>query len=122
MTRVLIIPANTEDSVYATDIGDSLSEMSELVGGMLEMVRVPQHFDTAAMINEEGKLENLRPNIRATAVLQESIGPFDVIAGNCFVLNIAEDGENADISIDAESFCRGRCEGASNRRSVASND
>lgn len=65
-------------------IGKDLESEQELVGGSIETV--PFTNNTILICNEEGKFENLLPNIR--------YGNNDVIAGNFFI--IGDDKENCD--------------------------
>lgn len=64
------------------EIEDTLEAKQKLVGGLIEVV--PYKEGILLICNEEGKLENLKPNI--------DIG-YDYIAGNCFV--VGDDFENA---------------------------
>lgn len=64
-------------------IENTLEKKQELVGGLIEIVPVLE--DVLLVCNEEGKLDNLLPNL---------IFPYDYIAGDCFF--VSDDYENGD--------------------------
>lgn len=64
-------------------IENTLEKKQELVGGLIEVVPVLE--DVLLVCNEEGKLDNLLPNL---------IFPYDYIAGDCFF--IGDDYKNGD--------------------------
>lgn len=59
----------------------TLEELQKLVGGYIQMITLPE--DMVMVINEEGKMNRLPLNTRATelAVLSGSIYPNDFIVG-----------------------------------------
>jgi hypothetical protein len=59
----------------------SLEEMQKIVGGYIEIVHVPRSRDLI-VLNEEGKLEGLPLNQKATALYAN---PMDCIVGNVLV-------------------------------------
>lgn len=65
------------------NIENTLERKQELVGGLIEIVPVLE--DVLLVCNEEGKLENLLPNL---------IFPYDYIAGDCFF--VGDDYKNGD--------------------------
>ena len=65
------------------NIENTLERKQELVGGLIEVV--PVLDDVLLVCNEEGKLENLLPNL---------IFPYDYIAGDCFF--VGDDYKNGD--------------------------
>ena len=65
------------------NIENTLERKQELVGGLIEVVPVLE--DVLLVCNEEGKLENLLPNL---------IFPYDYIAGDCFF--VGDDYKNGD--------------------------
>ena len=65
------------------NIENTLERKQELVGGLIEVVPVLE--DVLLICNEEGKLENLLPNL---------IFPYDYIAGDCFF--VGDDYKNGD--------------------------
>jgi hypothetical protein len=82
-------------------IENTLSNLQSLVGGYIEVV----YLDKILMIvNEEGKLENLKPNF---------VVPHDVIVGDVFF--IGDDGEEFRSLTDEETVIGylgsiGRCD------------
>ena len=65
------------------NIENTLERKQELVGGLIEVVPVLE--DVLLICNEEGKLDNLLPNL---------IFPYDYIAGDCFF--VGDDYKNGD--------------------------
>lgn len=65
------------------NIENTFERKQELVGGLIEVVPVLE--DVLLVCNEEGKLENLLPNL---------IFPYDYIAGDCFF--VGDDYKNGD--------------------------
>lgn len=65
-------------------IENTLEKKQKLVGGLIEVI--PVLDDVLLVCNEEGKLENLLPNL---------IFPYDYIAGDC--LFIGDDYKNGDL-------------------------
>ena len=65
------------------NIENTLERKQELVGGLIEVIPVLE--DVLLVCNEEGKLENLLPNL---------IFPYDYIAGDCFF--VGDDYKNGD--------------------------
>lgn len=64
------------------DIGGSLQDIQELVGGYFQTVPIIPESRVLVLCNEEGKLLDLKPNIML---------PYDVIVGN--IMLMAMDGE-----------------------------
>lgn len=64
------------------EIEDTLEAKQKLVGGLIEVI--PYKEDLLLVCNEEGKILNLKPNLRF---------PNDYIVGNCFI--VGDDSENA---------------------------
>ena len=65
------------------NIENTLEAKQKLVGGLIEVVSVTDNI--LLICNEEGKLENLFPNL---------IFDYDYIAGDCFF--VGDDYENGD--------------------------
>jgi len=65
------------------EIENTLEVKQKLVGGLIEVV--PYKDDLLLICNEEGKISNLKPNLKFD---------YDYIAGNCFV--VGDDVENGD--------------------------
>ena len=63
----------------------TLEELHAFVGGYIELVKLkPGNGQDYMYINEEGKLQHLAPNPRATALA--AIDPRDVIAGTAVIM------------------------------------
>ena len=84
------------------NIENTLERKQELVGGLIEVVPVLE--DVLLVCNEEGKLENLLPNL---------IFPYDYIAGDCFFAG--DDYKNGDFKsltdeqiTEIKEFCKKR--------------
>ena len=69
----LVSPANTESF--------TLRELQDIVGGFIEFIQFP---DYVMIINEEGKVDNLQENVKATQMYQEKV-PNGVIVGDVVV-------------------------------------
>lgn len=82
-TRVLVIPANPTIAVHAATI-DGLESMQALVEGYIEAVDNTDGTWTM-WLNEEGKIEGLPHNPRATNLVTNALFPNDYIAGNAFI-------------------------------------
>lgn len=61
-----------------------LEELQEMVGGYIEIVPCwhPQHKDKVIVLNEEGKLEGMPLNKKATEIYNVAT---DVIVGNALI-------------------------------------
>jgi hypothetical protein len=83
--RVLIIPV--EGPIEDRQIDGQLDDLQALVGGYIEAVALPDFITGAdqatAYVNEEGKLDGLAPNFRATDFMVPGVGLMwgDYIAG-----------------------------------------
>lgn len=76
-------PGDTHGQIV--EIENRLEEFQSIVGGYIETW--PLTEDILIVLNEEGKLEGLKPNI-----LVSNGGRFELIAGN--VIIVGDDGEN----------------------------
>lgn len=87
------------DGTYARRVFDSLEKMQESVGGLIEIMRLP---NATAYINEEGKMHDLDFNNNATllCLLAGNITYWDNIKGNMIVVG-TDDGEGYDTDISA---------------------
>ena len=65
------------------NIENTLDAKQKLVDGLIEIARVSE--DILLVCNEEGKLENLQPNL---------VFDYDYIAGDCFF--VGDDYDNGD--------------------------
>lgn len=89
MSSAIIIRTTNEIEVVDYPKENGYEFLREIVGGFIEGI----DFNLAGMrcngyINEEGKLENLTSNPIATTIswAQESIQPWDYIAGNLVIV------------------------------------
>lgn len=71
-TEAEVTPKNGKDF--------KLAELSEFVEGYIEIVRLKG--GKILVINEEGKLEGLKRNAKATELYRRAYGDVDVIVGN----------------------------------------
>lgn len=62
-----------------------LEAMQEVVGGYIQMI----HLDDGRVMimNEEGKLERLPQNDKATAMTRDILSQFDVVVGDVIVMD-----------------------------------
>ena len=76
--EITIVPENSKDF--------KLEELSTIVGGYIEIVFLgPDKITKKQMIlvvNEEGKLNRLPFNSKATQLYHNCVGPYDVIVGD----------------------------------------
>lgn len=76
--EITVVPQNSKDF--------KLEELSTIVGGYIEIVFLGPDLVTKIpmimVVNEEGKLNNLPFNEKATKIYQEAKGPHDVIVGD----------------------------------------
>lgn len=98
MRNAMVVPADGEP--YQLDIPDddslSLPIYQKVVGGYIELV--PCSYNITVYCNEEGKIQGLPPNHRATALFGEWLQPWDIIAGNVIVVGPPDkDGYDTDL-------------------------
>jgi hypothetical protein len=99
---ILVIPADTTEAVRVESIEPGLEPFQKLVGGYIEQLPgrdAPGVTGDSwlAYVNEEGKLENLAVNERATAFMHSVGGIYDWDTINGAMIIIGEgDGEEAD--------------------------
>jgi len=101
--KVMIFSADIDQPIALTrrDSTPSLEELQKLVGGYIEAV---PHWDRQAGLpcvawcNEEGKLDELPVNVRATAAWYVTLGQRvdDVLVGNVVLCIGFEDEKDAD--------------------------
>jgi hypothetical protein len=87
--KVIKVPVDRDPMVV--EIQPTLADMSQLVGGYIEIVSVGDGLDLC--LNEEGKLLGLPMNFSI-------FGGQDVVAGDCFFLRHDEEGEAASVTDD----------------------
>ena len=77
---------DTPKTIYIDDKPPSLSEMQELVGGYIEVIRPNSKLQI--VVNEEGLLKNFRPNFEATKVWEDSgnYSERNFLVGNVIIL------------------------------------
>ena len=87
LSKTIII--NTDNSI--TEITPnkdnlfSLEELQKIVGGYIEMVFLPNNF--VLVVNEEGKLNQLPINIKASLIMKE-FNINDFIVGNALYCSL----------------------------------
>lgn len=87
----------TDETHELIDLPTDYREIGQLVGGWLELVNVRGGF---LYVNEEGKLENLTPNLKATRFChaREAIRANDCIVGNVVLVGVLDaKGEHKDV-------------------------
>lgn len=101
--QVAIIPADISQPIRFEDLTAGLGPMQEAVGGDIQMVGL-RAASLNMYINENGKMEGLPANHRATILSHwaEAIRHDDVIAGDVVLVGPTDDEEGADTSITAE--------------------
>lgn len=60
-----------------------LRELQAIVDGYIEIVRLPN--DKIMVVNEEGKLRGLEPNVEATRIYYNVFGYTDIIVGDVLI-------------------------------------
>ena len=65
----------------------TLEELQGYVGGYIERIELRGRF---MLVNEEGKIFNLKPNTRATMLATQESAVWDIIRGDVVVLNYNE--------------------------------
>lgn len=80
-------------------IKNTLEEKQKLVDGLIEVVPIYDIEDVLLVCNDEGKLDNLKPNI---------ILDYDYIVGDCFF--IGDNYKNADFKSLTREQIIGICE------------
>lgn len=93
MKRIkVIVKRPDEEYGHMTSISDTLENLQKTVGGYIETVPLP--CGVIAIVNEEGKIQGLEPNMRI---------PGDTLVGT--VIICGTDGEEfADIPIDFKAW------------------
>lgn len=96
-TYIHITSEGHAEAVQVPGTGSELTFLQDLVGGYIEAVVVPEGgYDL--IINEEGKLEGLPYNARATELASPMLAPGDVIVGDVVVTG-AVDAEGEMTSV-----------------------
>lgn len=76
------------DEAVVSEIGDSLQEMQQAVGGYIEAI-YPFEDPIALVCNEEGKVNNM-PFCRV--LINDDLMPIDIICGPFFICGLTEEG------------------------------
>ena len=71
------------DGAESTKETMTLEEMQAWVGGYVQMVPLPDGREL--WCNEEGKIDGLPVNAKATAIWEKNYGPTDIIMGNAII-------------------------------------
>jgi len=99
--KVLVIPADEAEPVHAEEVDKiDLAFLQKTCGGNIEAVSVTTE-DLTMYLNEEGKLDGLPRNRRATALAQGSIQYNDYIVGSA-VITGPTDEEGYDTGLSDE--------------------
>lgn len=94
---IKIDPSGEMNSGRFGEEENTLQWMQQQVNGPIEVVTLPHWPDVIMLINEEGKLRNLQPNIIAT--IMAGLAPYDFAVGSAVLLKTA--GEDfAGLSFD----------------------
>ncbi|MGR9546553.1 DUF3846 domain-containing protein [Priestia megaterium] len=85
MEKIKGLLINVGEKPQTVEIDNTLEELQRIVGGWIETLFIKQDRSIVMILNEEGKLEGLKPNIDFTN---------DVVVGNVIVLGTdIENGE-----------------------------
>lgn len=101
MKHAVVIPAEGEPYVIEIpeDGAAALAVYQKVVGGWIELV--PNPHDVTVYCNEEGKIQGLYPNSRATELFGAWLQRWDIIAGNVIVVGPPdEEGNDTDLNAD----------------------
>lgn len=104
MPKAMIIPADEAQPVRFEELS-GLEAMQKVVGGYIELVPMTlniagtQH-EVSLFCNEEGKLEGLPLNRRATQMAGRNLRPGDYLAGDVFLTGAPDDdGNETDVPV-----------------------
>lgn len=82
---VIIRPGGLVEKVYPAGEFFTLKEMQDLVGGLIQMIRIPGN--RTIVLNEEGKLLGLDFNLTATSLYKRYLFEGDYLVGNVMVID-----------------------------------
>ena len=89
---ITVITKYPNHPVTTKEIDGSLEAMQKIVGGYIELVGIEIGDNYYSLVcNEEGKLQNLEPNI---------VFPRDIVVGQVFVMKHDEEGEAISLGAD----------------------
>jgi len=73
------MPIDDDPSIIEEEV--TLAKAQQLVEGWVEVIHMPMH-DAQILMNEEGRLKNMQPNLPATMAAGQSIvGPAILLTG-----------------------------------------
>lgn len=104
MRNAMVIPTAGDPYSLLIPLDDNsgLAVYQKVVGGYIELV--PNPHGVTVYCNEEGKIQGLPPNHRATALFGEWLHDWDIIAGNVIVVGPPdEEGYDTDL-VDADEW------------------
>lgn len=98
--QVAIIPADNTQPIRFEDITSSLEALQGAVGGDVQVVGL-REYSMNMYLNENGKLEGLPTNLRATVLCTwaESLRSDDYINGDAVVLGPVDEEEGVDTGL-----------------------
>lgn len=86
MTNAKIIKADgTEEDFTFEGEFPGLEAMQKAVGGYIEVIAIGE--SKVMVLNEEGKLEGLPENDKATTMTRGILSPFDVVVGDVIIMD-----------------------------------
>ena len=101
--KIRILKINCNDlRIYEKYIDKGLKSLQEEVGGLIEVPYLSEEFlsrNIDIVINEEGKLDNLKLSI---ALVNKDLTLLDLVAGSAFF--IGNDGEGNFVSLNDEQI------------------
>ena len=105
MKKALVL--DTEGNFTTTDLtdGDEYKNLVRIVGGYIQAV--PFTESITLWVNEEGKMDRLPENSKATKIWEHFYGKTDFIVGNAvFTGGTDEKGDTIALSDNAEELLR----------------
>ena len=84
----LILSNGEEREINPSADKFSLEELQKIVGGYIEIIRIDSERDM--VINEEGKIDKLPYNAKATEIYQEVYNTIDFIVGDVLICNVSQ--------------------------------
>jgi hypothetical protein len=91
MALLLLPSGESRQITSAQGKAFSVDELQHLVGGWIEMVKLPD--GRLMCVNEDGKVRNLAYNQQATKLARPRLRPGDYIVGAAVVMTRTEAGE-----------------------------
>ena len=78
--------SGTAKTIYEKDGDLTFEMMQKIVGGYVELIKLPKS-GRQMIVNEEGALYGLLPNLEATNIFVEEKGYYTLIQGDVIVLS-----------------------------------